>query len=83
MGSMMQKVRLVHAWCWYCESCGRENFENSIELTLDEALSNGTIDQDTFDEFSEVTDSAIPVMIGAPDVVKCKHCGDSFDIEMD
>lgn len=74
----MQTVELVPAWFWYCDECGRGNFENSIEICLDSPEAEAILSQDEIQELLEMTGVGKPVLMSQPKEVKCKHCSHEF-----
>lgn len=82
----MKKIEANPAIWWYCEDCGKENFErlildesytkdyNQMMLNnIEEAFRDNDINTDDIDEIS------CEIML-FPEIVECKHCGTKFEI---
>ncbi len=68
-------VELHFAWCWTCETCGRDNFDRApqIEPAMIEHL--------VAEEDREVFDGVEGGWCWKPKQVNCRHCGQNHVVD--
>lgn len=71
----MKKIQLNIAWMWDCDNCGEENFERSF-------IPEG--DPERLAELAEaVTNDPDAMLCAFPFEVKCWHCGEEYETEVE
>lgn len=68
-----RRVELHLAFVWDCDDCGRENFTRSITKEISEE------EKQEMCERYGIDDLPPGVLMSAPEVVVCKHCGSEFE----
>lgn len=70
-------VELHMAWSWDCDACGRENFTRGLrpEFTKED------VREIARDLGVKPRDVDLTEFTGAPETVRCPHCGATFTTE--
>ena len=81
----MPRVTLRTAYCWWCETCGRENFSRAILAELNDADREAAYRMyNQLDDYVELPDDWRDFqLVMQPQLVTCPHCATTFTTQDD